>query len=182
MLTSRYGMIVSQRNHEPVSPRQVPEDLREWVRDDLLLQLVLQSVWEVAVEYSLKPIPQSHSPCFVSTEAILIYSYAVGLYSSQAIEHSVPDNGILQQLCEDRIPSSHLLRHFRRDHKDEVQETLRRVIQKVWRHHCAALPTASPCSDSKPAWLDTSYLQWTANVARERIMAAITQDSMDLDE
>jgi hypothetical protein len=150
----------------------LPEDLRAWVSDDVLVSLVFEAVhttgWGEAASRSPAPLPPGRPRVLLT---LLTYSYAIGLYGSDEIENRIPiDPQLLYLSAREDIPS-YDLRHFRRYHRAPLQQTLSMVFQLL----CEA-------RDQAPAarfGVDLSAL--CASAAERRINEAVLRDTMALD-
>lgn len=167
-----------------------PEDLRAWVEEGILVSLVLHAV-QSAVESveepigSTAPLPTGSPRAVLS---VLIYSYALGILSSEEIAARIPSDPNLRYLSAGARPSWHELRRFRRQWRPWVQKALSNTFQLAWEirlwldatntHDRTGACDIFPASDRSAA--ERAF--FITEAACERIHRAVMLDSMALDD
>ncbi len=164
----------------------VPEDLRLWLGEDRLLQLVLTAASEVASAADRRHFQHAGEAFDLGQLlAILAYAYLTGRYSSEEIAEQLEADPVFAYLCASRYPDAAALRVFRRLHRQRLEAVLRRVLeqcltarrQQGWlRLRCRpAVPTASGAAAAPDA--DASCHA----EANYRLDRAVFCDTMALD-
>ena len=102
--------------------------------------------------------------------ALLVYSYARGIYSSREIEDSLWRDESLRALSDREIPRARELRRFRRDHREAICQCLKAALAFLSRHFGSA-PTPEAAADAR----------WTEE-ANVRLMKAMFIDQMELED
>ncbi len=117
--------------------------------------------------------PRRHA-CHGFVWGPLTYSYAIGLYGSDAIAAQIPEDPNLGCLAGKTTPSANDLRRFRRAHRVLLKRSLTFLLQLA----CHARKEPASClpspNDSQLAFLCES-------AAERRINEAVFTDSMALD-
>lgn len=159
-------MLRKQPTDQNLAETELPEDLRTWVREDRLILLTLEAVWdqhldepeEDAATGSVRNAPVVHT--------VLTFSYAIGLFPAADIERSVPRNESLRLIAEGCFPSEKAIRQFRRSHRGLLTRSLAAVFQ-------ACIVERFGSGAHSPGVLSA--------LADERIRQAIQRDSMAWD-
>lgn len=73
-----------------------------------------------------KPCPQK------SLLALLTYCYALGIYGSRQIEEKLKADEPLRSIANECRLDHELLRKFRRSHREQIQQCLKRVYWFIW--------------------------------------------------
>ncbi|MBI2947463.1 MAG: hypothetical protein HYY23_07445 [Verrucomicrobia bacterium] len=174
----------------PTGEDGFPQDLRLWVDENILVNLVLeavQSVCEPGIDSRGKsePLPEGRPRVFLT---LLTYSYAVGIYASDEIEDRIATEPALRYLSAGARPSWHDLRRFRRQNREIIRGALTRVLRiarefRLW--------SIAKMLDIDSAWCGRLAAVRTAEykqtmlviqAANDRINQAVLRDSMALDE
>jgi transposase len=107
------------------TPLLLPPDLRDWVPADHLVHFVIDSV--ELIDTRAAPVnargtgSEQYPPGMLL--ALLVYSYATGMFSSRQIERASYENVAVRLLCGDTHPDN-VYRHqlpWTRDGKPESQ-------------------------------------------------------------
>jgi transposase len=124
-------MASRQVNIDRETPMLLPPDLREWVADNELARFVLD-----AVELSDLRMAQVNERGTGSEQyppgmmlALLIYSYATGLFSSRRIERATFDSVAVRYLCGNEHPDHDTIATFRRRNGALVRCVFVRVLE-----------------------------------------------------
>jgi len=117
--------------------------------------------------------------------AVLIYSYASGIFSSEAIAEQMQEDTHFRALCGDDYPDWNQLRRFRRLNRPLIQQCLEALLAPV---HGPACNHERPGAHRSPERLATAG-GWEpdsqaaiAQEASDRLNRAARLDSMVLDE
>ena len=172
----------------PAKEIGLPQDLRVWVEEKILLNLVLNAVQSVCEGDAGKSTPDLPAGLPRTLLAILIYSYALGVYGSAEIEARVPADPNRRYLSAGARPTWHYLRRFRRQNKCLVQDALGKTYQIARECRRRSLPPRFPTSsDAYDIFLvndfsDAERQRFVAWAAVGWINRAVMWDSMALDE
>ena len=103
-------------NIDRETPLLLPPDLRDWVAPDHLVHFVIDAMEEVDTRVAVVNQRGSGSEQYPPTMllALLVYSYATGVFSSRQIERSTYENVAVRLLCADTHPDHDTLCAFRR--------------------------------------------------------------------
>ena len=148
--------------------RDLPEDLRAWVDAPDLVHLVFEAapaLQEGREGPDLSLVPPGMARTVVT---LLVYSYAIGLSSSDEIERQVDLDPELAYLSARTWPSSHTLRQVRRRSRPALQATLSKLLQLVAHLHGTSFTKAQG-----PEFFQAA--------AQERVDRAVLADTMALD-
>lgn len=164
----------------------LPEDLRGWQAEPVLVQLALQAATEAEFGRPVGRAPGAESP--VGTPALLtllVYCYATGRFGSEGIEAAWATDGALRYLTARQSPSAAVLRRFRRNHRAQLEPALNRMLLSCWRLRGAAAPVWRALSQPRlgtSASLPLSALQdQISEETRARVERAILEDSVAAD-
>ena len=164
-----------------------PDDLREWIDEDLLARMTLTAV-EKAVD-DLSSVPQRfgayQSKAILS---VLCYCYSIGIYDSQEIHRQIRSNPGVGYLAAQWRPTGDDLRLFRREFRELIESSLRWLALMVflWKEVHSSAPKFSP--NAFLSQLDlTGVMDWRPfqNLREEiyqRIQEAVAEDTMTMDE
>ena len=117
------------------TPLLLPPDLREWVPEDHLVHFVLDAVGELelsAVRVNERGTGDAQYPPALLL-ALLIYSYASGVFSSRAIERSSFENVAVRLLCADTHPDHDTICTFRRQNAALLARSFAQVVELAAR-------------------------------------------------
>jgi transposase len=113
------------------TPLLLPPNLREWVPDDHLVHFILDAI-EVMdlrrVKVNTRGTGDEQYPPSMML-ALLIYSYATGVFSSRRIERSTYDSVPVRVLTADTHPDHDTLCTFRRENQGLLSESFVKVLQ-----------------------------------------------------
>lgn len=165
-------------------PVRIPEDLRMWIEESRLIQLVLEAVWETQAKCPTEAVGAEAQSQFAPSLALLCFCYATGLLGSQEIQDRIYLNGTLQQLFDVQVPDESAIRHFRRHHRAEIVSALSRVLGKTWEERFGKPAQSIPgCAVSaEGSQLKNQLEEAILQTAEDRISRAIEADSMWLDD
>jgi len=98
------------------TPLLLPPDLRDWVESDHLVHFVIDAMDTVDTRAAAVNDRGTGSEQYPPTMllALLVYSYATGVFSSRQIERSTYENVAVRLLCADTHPDHDTLCTFRR--------------------------------------------------------------------
>jgi transposase len=101
------------------TPMLLPPDLRDWVAENDLAHLVLEAVELCDMSGAQLNVRGSGSEQYPPSMmmALLIYAYAVGLFSSRRIERATYDSVALRFLCANHHPDHDTIAKFRRENQ-----------------------------------------------------------------
>lgn len=115
-------------------PRETPDIAELKLERGELLGLVQDAV-SMAGPFRVKAKTSSidGKPCpSKSLLTLLTYCYALGVYGSRQIEEKLKTDEILRAIADKCRPDHELLRKFRRTHRDQIQQCLKRVYRFIW--------------------------------------------------
>jgi transposase len=108
----------------------LPCDLREWAAPDGLVHFVVEAVKEVPLaDGGAKRGSGSEEYPPLMMLALLVYSYATGVFSSRKIERLTYDNVSVRYICANTHPDHDTIANFRRRHKDLFGQTFLTVLR-----------------------------------------------------
>jgi hypothetical protein len=156
---------------------QIPGNLAEWIGEQRLVHLALDAVQGVnwKAEGKLPGTFSGHRPQMLLT--LLTWCYAAGIYSSQDIARACRESKTLRYICARNFPDWLILRKFRRQHRELVDEALRKVLMQAW---------AGKLDDAETdylgyQWIETDLSAQINASVRARLELAILLDGMDAD-
>ena len=150
----------------------LPEDLRAWFSGGTLAGLVVEAL-HVVEHGSTRFDEYSISDNKRLLLHVLVYSYATGLFASDAIHNQIPRDPVLLELAANSAFSADELRRFRRNCHPILLRTLTRLLQLA---SDAKLHSASP-----PAGADPETEQFFGGAAESRLTQAALTDMIALD-
>jgi len=113
------------------TPLLLPPNLRDWVPADHLVHFIVDAV--AALDLSQVKVnergtgSEQYPPTMLL--ALLIYSYATGLFSSRRIEQSTHDSVPVRVLTADTHPDHDTICTFRRENQTLLTESFVKVLQ-----------------------------------------------------
>ncbi len=119
------------QNIDRATPMLLPPDLRDWVPEDDLVHFVLQAVERLplsAFHVNHKGCGSAQYPPHLML-ALLIYSYANGLFSSRRIERATHRDVALRFLCANRHPDHDTICEFRRQNLEAFAAAFVEVLE-----------------------------------------------------
>jgi transposase len=124
----------SYRPWLPGHPTLLPIDLRRWLPNEHLVGFVLELVERLDVRAIEERIQakdprgtQPYDPRMMT--ALLIYAYAVGVFSSRRIERATYEDVAFRVLTADQHPDHDTIATFRRENLDTVRELFVQVLR-----------------------------------------------------
>jgi transposase len=113
------------------TPLFLPPDLRDWVPAGHLAHFILEAVEEMDLRQIRVNERGSGCPQYPPRMllALLLYSYATGVFSSRRIEQATYDSVPVRMMCGDTHPDHDTLCAFRRENRALLQETFVRVLE-----------------------------------------------------
>lgn len=124
----------SYRPWLPDHPRLLPTDLRSWLPEDHLVWFVLELVQRVDISPIERRIqakdPRGTTPYDPRMmTALLIYAYAVGVFSSRRIERATYEDVAFRLVTGDQQPDHDTIATFRRENLAEFRELFVQVLR-----------------------------------------------------
>jgi len=113
------------------TPMLLPCDLREWVSEDDLVHFVIEAVEGLDLatfRVNARGTGSEQYPPRMML-ALLIYSYANGVFSSRRIERMTYSHVVFRYLCANRHPDHDTIAKFRRENFAAVAECFLRVLE-----------------------------------------------------
>lgn len=125
------------------TPLLLPPDLRDWVAADHLVHFVIDAMEAVDTRMAVVNQRGTGSDQYPPTMllALLVYSYATGVFSSRQIERSTYENVAVRLLCADTHPDHDTLCTFRRRNPELVAGAFAQVLELAAR--CGVLKVGS---------------------------------------
>lgn len=113
------------------TPLLMPPDVRDWVPDDHLVHFILDAVDALDLRHVRVNHRGTGSQQYPphTLLALLIYSYATGIFGSRRIEQSTYDSVPVRLLCADTHPDHDTICTFRRQNKELLTESFVKVLQ-----------------------------------------------------
>ena len=112
------------------TPMLLPCDLREWVAEDDLVHFVLAALEDVQLPDAAGKAgrgSEEYPPLMML--GLLVYSYAVGVFSSRKIERLTYENVSVRYLCANTHPDHDTIATFRRSHKELFAASFTAVLR-----------------------------------------------------
>ena len=125
------------------TPMLLPPDLRDWVPSSHLVHFVIDAM--EAVDTRACPVNSrgtgsaQYPPSMLL--ALLVYSYATGVFSSRQIERTSHENVAVRLLCADTHPDHDTLCSFRRDNAALLKSVFAQILEMAAR--CKVLKVGS---------------------------------------
>lgn len=166
----------------PASAPAVPEDLRTWLPESVLVRLVLDAATGPELtQHPLAPLGDGEETFAAGLVlSLLAYSYATGRFGSEEIEASLRSDPTLAYLATRRVPSAAVFRRCRRRHRDLLTVVLTRVLDASLNWRAAVLdallfvPLPNSAQGSAPDWR-------ACQNAQDRIQRAVLEDAVAAD-
>jgi transposase len=116
---------------DPNQPLLLPVDLREWVPADDMVHFVLEAVEQVPLDRFRVNRRGSGSKQYHPRMmlALLIYSYANGVFGSRRIEAATYRDIAVRYLCADTHPDHDTICKFRRENVAAISASFVQVLQ-----------------------------------------------------
>ena len=170
------------------TPMLLPCDLRDWVGGDDLVHFVLEA---------LQDVPQSdnagkrgsgsaeYPPLMML--GLLVYSYAMGVFSSRKIERLTYESVSVRYLCANTHPDHDTIATFRRSHKKlflECFTTVLRLARELKLVHLGTVHvdgTKILANASKRATFDQTQLEQQMELADRTLCEALLKRAEQAD-
>lgn len=113
----------------------LPPDLRDWVPSNHLVHLIIDAVGELDLRQARVNERGSGSEPYPPSMmlALLIYSYATGVFGSRRIEQTTHENVAVRLLCADTHPDHDTICSFRRQNRELLTGSFARVLELAAR-------------------------------------------------
>ena len=117
------------------TPLLLPPDLRDWVRKDHLVHFVMDAVEQIDVQAARVNEGGTGSAQYPPRMmlALLIYSYATGIFGSRQIERSTYESVAARLLCADTHPDHDTICTFRRENRALLGAAFAQVLEMAAR-------------------------------------------------
>jgi transposase len=108
-------LVIVDRN----TPLLLPPDLHDWVPENHLVHFILDAVEQLDLRAARLNERGSGSEQYPPSTmlALLVYSYATGVFASRRIEQTTHDNVAVRYLCGDTHPDHDTICTFRRENR-----------------------------------------------------------------
>ena len=167
------------QNIDRATPMLLPPDWRDWVAEDDLVHFVINAVERLP----LSTFHVNHKGCGDAQYpphmmlALLLYSYANGLFSSRRIERATYRDLAVRFLCANRHPDHDSICAFRRQNLDAIAAAFVDVLELARELQLLKLGTVS---------LDGTHIKASAskdqNVTYQRAQELRTQLRQDVQQ
>jgi hypothetical protein len=131
---------VEERAGSEVASAVLPEDLREWIDESQLIDLVANTVHRITPSFVHAARDGTVSEWERLVE-LLTFSYATGTYASAEIDPAQFMEAQGEAFSSLFDPELSHLRFFRRDHRPEVARCLAEVLAESWKDHTHNTPS-----------------------------------------
>jgi len=113
------------------TPMLLPPDLRDWVRDDHIVNFLIDAVDRLPAEYfstnERGTGDEQYPPRMMLT--LLIYCYATGRFSSRVIENATREDVVVRYICGgDLHPDHDTICSFRRKNRELFEKAFVEVL------------------------------------------------------
>jgi transposase len=117
------------------TPMLLPPDLRDWVPQDHLVHFVIEAVEQLDVSTARVNERGSGSEQYPPGMmlALLVYSYATGVFASRRIEQATFENVAVRLLCADTHPDHDTICTFRRENRVLLAGSFAQVLELAAR-------------------------------------------------
>ena len=158
----------------PKRIQNLPDDLRQSVGEDALARLAVDAAQVVGLQNSRLAVgPASAQSDPQRLLAILTYSYAAGIYASQAIEWSCHHDPIVRTLCGGPPPDWSAVWRFRNANRPWVEECLARLYDAA----CRGVPAGKQPSFGAGPISEVAPSSELIEFARQKVRRASRTDS-----
>jgi hypothetical protein len=176
-------------NRRSVDVASFPEDLRQWLQHQGLVDLSVRAVMSLDGAGSAWSRACACASACLSDRLLLLltYCYAAGIYSSEDIEQQLQREPSIRQLCPGNAPDAAKIRRFRRTHRAEVDYCLGAVLGFVLRRERSRLRDQRPEASEGDSDVPSEVRDWGLSrraiegEAKRRVNWAVELDSMALD-
>lgn len=171
------------------TPLLLPCDLREWVPDDDLVHFVLEAVNEVDLRGATGSERGTGSEQYPPRMmlALLIHSYAGGVFSSRQIERLTYQNVSVRYLCANTHPDHDTIATFRARQRELFERSFVTVVRLARELKLVQLGTVHldgtklGAAASKRATLDAAAVEQELELADRRLSAALLEQAAQAD-
>ncbi len=113
----------------------LPPDLRDWVPSNHLVHLIIDAVGELDLRQARVNERGSGSEQYPPSMmlALLVYSYATGVFGSRRIEQTTHENVAVRLLCADTHPDHDTICSFRRQNRELLAASFAQVLELAAR-------------------------------------------------
>jgi transposase len=117
------------------TPMLLPPDLRDWVPQDHLVHFVIEAVEQLDVSTARVNERGSGSEQYPPGMmlALLVYSYATGVFASRRFEQATFENVAVRLLCADTHPDHDTICSFRRENRVLLAGSFAQVLELAAR-------------------------------------------------
>ncbi len=138
------------------TPMLLLPDLLDWVPQDHLVHFIIDAVEQLDVSAARVNKRGSGSEQYPPGMmlALLVYSYAMGVFASRRIEQSTFENVAVRLFCGDTHPDHDTICTFRRDNRALVA-----------RGFAQTLEPAARCGSASWRWPSTALRYWPTPAA-----------------
>ena len=161
------------------TPMLLPPDLRDWVPEDDLVHFAIEAVDRLPLKtfrVNHRGTGERQFPPHMML-ALLIYSYANGLFSSRRIERATHRDVAIRYLCAGTHPDHDTICNFRRENLEAFRESFVDVLELARELKLLKLGNVS---------LDGTHIKANAsidqNVSYQRAVEIRDQLRLDIDE
>lgn len=118
-------------NVDRETPMLLPPDLQEWVADNDLVKFVVEAVSATDLRTAQVNVRGTGSEQYPPEMmlALLIYSYATGLFSSRKLERATYDSIAVRYLCANTHPDHDTIAKFRRENGGLIRQCFVQVLE-----------------------------------------------------
>ncbi|HVK59848.1 MAG TPA: hypothetical protein VM735_13765 [Candidatus Kapabacteria bacterium] len=173
--------VVEERAGSELASAALPEDLREWIDESHLIDLITNTAHKL-----IPPFVHAARDGTVSEWERLIelltFSYATGTYASAEIDPAPFMEALsegLSPLFEPELSQrENDLRFFRRDHRPEVARCLAEVLAESWKDHTHNIRSPAHLAFER----ECSPAPDFSSEANRRINTAVRMDAWSIDD
>lgn len=118
-----------------VTPVGFPADLRDWIEEGQLIDLILDAVVGVNLDDFSEPQAGLTATTYppVMLLSLLVYGYATGSFSSHQIAAYAFDRDVGRFLCSSLPPTFDVIEEFRQRNRSAIKRCLLRLLKLAWR-------------------------------------------------
>lgn len=130
------------------APVGFPADLRDWIEEGQLIDLILDAV----VGVNLDEFSETAEGAVVTTYppvmllSLLVYGYATGSFSSHQIAAYAFDRDVGRFLCASLPPTFDVIEEFRQRNRMAIKRCLLRLLKLAWRVGFLRICVPTPAS------------------------------------
>jgi transposase len=118
----------------PAHPTLLPTDISQWLSDDHLVWFILEMIERLDLSCIIARLDTKDPRGTVPYDprmmvALLVYAYAVGVFSSRRIERATYEDVAFRVLTGDQHPDHDTIAAFRREHLDDFRSVFVQVLR-----------------------------------------------------